>query len=130
MQSTTQFDTTKHHIHAELQIKNKSGQVVFFSAVIDTGASVTELSDSSLKRVGYAIGSPDVYIKHGQETQKYSKIRLSEASVLGQKLTDWVVYISRFDDSWGVDALIGLDFFKQFKVTVDYKKGIIFTELY
>lgn len=130
MQNVTQFDTSKHHIHAQLQIKSKSGQVVFFSAVIDTGASVTELSDSSLKRAGYTVDSSSVHIKHDQETQKYSKIRLSEASVLGQKLTDWVVYISKFDEGWGVDALIGLDFFKQFKVTIDYKQGIITTEPY
>lgn len=69
-------------------------------------------------------------IKNHQQTRKHSKLRLTQATVLGQTLTDWVVSISKFDESWHVDALIGLDFFRKFKVTVNYKEGMLLAEPY
>jgi hypothetical protein len=39
-----------------------------------------------------------------------------------------VVQYFRAVEDWGVDALVGLDFFKQFRVTIDYKAGQIITE--
>lgn len=35
-----------------------------------------------------------------------------------------------FEKHWGVDALIGLDFFRKFRVTIDYQAGQIITEPY
>ncbi len=38
------------------------------------------------------------------------------------------VYVSHFEKSWGIKALIGLDFFRYFRVTIDYKAGHLITE--
>lgn len=43
-------------------------------------------------------------------------------------IKDFEVMVSRFDQSWGVAGLIGLDFFKRFRVTIDYKAGHLVTE--
>jgi hypothetical protein len=36
--------------------------------------------------------------------------------------------VSRFDPAWGIGALIGLDFFRRFKVTIDYGKAVLVCE--
>ncbi|MFA5800119.1 MAG: retroviral-like aspartic protease family protein [Candidatus Peribacteraceae bacterium] len=128
MQSTIRFDTDKQHIHAKMCIKSQTGKEVSFTAIVDTGAPFTELSDRSLARVGYSIANAPVNPKDLQETQKYSKIRLPLVQTLGQSLEDWIVYVSRFDESWGIDALIGLDFLRHFCITIDYHKGRIITK--
>ena len=43
-------------------------------------------------------------------------------------ILDTGAYVSHYEKHWGVDALIGLDFFRQFRVTIDYKVGQIITE--
>ena len=40
------------------------------------------------------------------------------------------VFVSHFEQSWGIDALIGLDFFRRFLVTIDYVNGVLVTSPY
>jgi hypothetical protein len=68
-----------------------------------------------------------VNIKQGLQTQKYNKISLPSVEICGHKINNFEVFVSRFEESWGVDALIGLDFFRRFIVTVDFSKGLIIT---
>ena len=35
-----------------------------------------------------------------------------------------------FEKSWGIDALIGLDFFRSFRVEINYSKGILISDLF
>lgn len=130
MRKITRFDITKHHIHTKFEVTSKFGKASSFSAILDSGAPFTELSDKSLQLAGYEATAGEHVIKPDQETQKYSKIKLVKSIVLGQELDDWIVYISKFEKSWGVDALIGLDFFRQFKVTINYKEGVILSGRY
>ena len=124
----TKFNPTRQHIHVQMLLKSQSGKEVLFNAILDTGAPYTELSARSLAKFGFKEAKTTLPTKAMQETQKYSKIRLAKVTTLGHRLENWVVYISRFHESWGIDALIGLDFFKRFKVTIDYSKGEILTE--
>lgn len=128
MLSRIRFDTKKHHIHTKLRVKSQSGMDVSFTAIVDTGAPFTELSDRSLIRVVYHTPQSEITTHDLQETQKYGKVRLVEAHTLGQCLDNWIVYVSRFDASWNIDALIGLDFLRRFKTTIDYGQGLIVTE--
>lgn len=49
-------------------------------------------------------------------------------TVCGYTINHYEVFAFRFDESWGIDALIGLDFFRRFRVTIDYKLGHLITE--
>ena len=130
MRSSTPFNTAEHHIYTRLKIVSARGRTFELRAILDTGAPGTEISDRSLKKIGYPLRPSNLKPKKHQQTRKYSKIRLTQASVLGQTLTDWIVRVSKFDESWQVDALIGLDFFRKFKVTVNYKEGMLLAEPY
>ena len=102
-----------------------------YRAILDTGAAYTEFSDQFLDAVGiFPERDPAVVIKTGLQTQKYGKITLPRIEICGRAIEKMMVYISHFEKHWGVDALIGLDFFRRFRVTVDYKAGHITTEPY
>ena len=130
MQHTTAFDTSKHHINLTAIVLDGKGVPQVFRAILDTGAPRSEFSDRFLKTINLLPTDqlPDVKIPTGLQTKKYGTAMLPHIECLGQTLKNVSVVISRFDESWGVDALIGLDFFRMFRVTVDYRQGLIITE--
>lgn len=127
----THFDTAEHHIHIEFFVLDNQGQHFSLDGVLDTGAPRTEFSDKFLALGGF-IKEPakGIVIKPGLQTQKYGKLVIPKIEICGYPIENFEVFASRFDESWGVDALIGLDFFRRFRVTVDYKKGQLVTEMY
>jgi len=55
---------------------------------------------------------------------------LPQVEICGRHFDLLEVFVSKLDESWGIDALIGLDFFRKFRVTVDYQIGFLITEIY
>lgn len=131
MPNITVFDTTKHHINIEFFVTNAHGKRITFNGILDTGAPRTEFSDIFLTYTGL-IKDPlqNITIKPGLETQRYGKIVLSEIEICGHQISNFGVFVSCFDKAWGIAALIGLDFFRRFRITVDYQKGHLMTEPY
>ncbi len=125
MRTTTPFDPKRHHIHLEAQVQSERGIPWNFDGLLDTGAPWTEFSDLFLIRVGLLDQVPSVSIQSGLQTQKYGKLILPELKVCGQTLTDFEIRVSRFEQSWGIDALVGLDFFRRFQVTIDYDRAVL-----
>lgn len=126
----TRFDTSAHHIYTTFFIIHPVTKARHrFDGIIDTGAPRTEFSDIVLARAGIiASTNKDVKIKAGLQTQKYGKIVFHEIEICGYVFPNFEGLISRLDESWGIDALIGLDFFRRFRVTIDYKIGYLITE--
>jgi predicted aspartyl protease len=129
MRTVTSFDTSRHHIYVDFTVTNKSGNPYELSGVVDTGAPWTELNDAFLAHAGFIVSPDDeIPLKPGLETQKYAKILLPSIAICGQILDDFQVMVSRFDPAWGIAALIGLDFFRRFSVTIDYGQGVLVCE--
>ncbi len=129
MRTVTPFDTSQHHIHTEFFVTDESGRNLHFDGVTDTGAPWTEFSDEFLAPLG-SVKPPaaEIPIKPGLETQKYARISLPSITICGHTIDEFEVMVSRFDPTWGIAALIGLDFFRRFKVTVDYGRGVLVCE--
>lgn len=126
--AVTTFDTSRHHIYIEFYITDPQGVRRALVGIVDTGASTTEFSDRFLEHAGFINCSAlNVQIRPNQETQKYAKIVLPKVEICGNVLTNFKAHISRFESHWGFDALIGLDFFRQFDVRINYKLGHIIT---
>lgn len=126
----TPFDTNKHHIHIDFIVTNIQKNTKHnFDGILDCGAPRTEFADIVLCQIGL-INAPknEIKIKEGLQTQKYDKVVIPSIEICGQTIENYEVMVSRFDESWGAAALIGLDFFRKFRVTVDYKNGQIITE--
>lgn len=67
-------------------------------------------------------------IRSGLQTQKLGKVTLPLIDICNQQLLEYEVCVFNFESSWGIDALIGLDFFRRFEVTVDYARGMLITK--
>lgn len=129
MPTVTGFNTKARYIFLPIFIVSKTGNKMEFDAILDSGAPNTEFSDHALQSAGFLEElQGDVQLKPGLSTQKYGKTKLPRVEICSHHLADLTVYVSRFEKSWGVDALIGLDFFRRFRVTIDYKKGELTTE--
>lgn len=100
------------------------------AAILDTGAPRTEFSDQFLDFADFITLADDPQsLPPGQQTKKYGKIILPLLDICGHTLKDFEVLISHFEKSWGMDALVGLDFFRRFRTLIDYRAGHILTEL-
>ncbi len=129
MPNITVFDSNSHHIRLVGAMKTPSGVEYEFRAILDTGAPNTEFSDQFLSVVGLIKDNePKIFIESGLQTQKYGKLILPQVKICGHSIQEMQVYVSHYEKHWGVDALIGLDFFRLFRVTIDYKAGHIITE--
>ena len=131
MLNTTTFEPKARYIFLPIFVKTKDGKRCEFNAILDTGAPLTEFSDEALYFAGFALEpKTNVQLQGGLQTQKYSNIILPRIEICSHHIFHLNVYVSHFEKSWGIDALIGLDFFRQFRVTIDYQEGHIVTESY
>ncbi|MBU0567771.1 retroviral-like aspartic protease family protein [bacterium] len=129
MPNITTFNIKAHYIYLPIFVVTDSHKHLEFDAILDTGAPMTEFSDKALQYAGFLDKvKNDVTIKSGLQTQKYSTVILPQTKICGHKIKNLKVFVSHFEKSWGIDALIGLDFFRDYRVTIDYSKGILITE--
>jgi hypothetical protein len=127
-ENITSYDTNKHHIYIDVTVTNPKGIVYSVAGILDTGAPRTEFSDRFLVHSGFLeTKSETVNLKPGLQIQKYSKITLPSVTLCHHQLDLFEVFVSHFESSWGIDALIGLNFFRRFRVTIDYSNGILLT---
>ena len=130
-ENKTSFDTDKHHIHLEFIITDLNDIWHSVAGILDTGAPRTEFSDHFLIYTGFLdTKNEKARLKPGLQTQKYGLIELPSITICGHQIKSFEVFVSHFEQSWGIDALIGLDFFRRFQVTIDYKSGFIVTSPY
>lgn len=129
MQNTTTFDTSARYIHLPIYVTTPDGKRHKFDAILDTAAPSTEFSDEALETTGlFTSRQEGVQLKPGLQTQKYGRVVIPKIEICSHIIEELNVYVSHFDKSWGIKALIGLDFFRRFRTTIDYKKGEIVTE--
>ena len=131
MKNTTTFDSHLRYIVLPVFVSSPTHDRYKFKAILDTGAPSTEFSDEALKYLGFLDNvNHNIVLKDGLQTQKYDKIVLPDVEVCSQTVKNLEVYVSHFENSWGIKALIGLDFFRRFRVMIDYPLGQILTEPY
>jgi len=127
----TTFNATGNHIHLEVIVVSKDGVEYSVDAILDTGAPRTEFSDHFLFFTGFTKSiESNIEIKSGLQSQKYNKVYLPQVNICGHLLDNFEVFVSSFEESWGIDALIGLDFFRLFNVEIDYSQGKLITKHY
>ena len=129
MQNTTTFDPHERYILLPVLVTARNGRNHEFEALLDTGAPRTEFSDETLHHLGFLDKTDEsVQLRPGLQTQKYGKVIITHMEICSHPLGNLEVFVSHFDKSWGIKALIGLDFFRRFRVTVDYNAGHLITE--
>ena len=130
-ENITSFDTSRHHIHIELMVTDSKGTLHSVAGILDTGAPRTEFSDQFLMHMGFLnTRNEEAKLKPGLQTQKYGIVGLPSVIICGHQISPFEVFVSYFEQSWGIDALVGLDFFRRFLVKIDYINGILITSPY
>lgn len=129
MPNITTFDTSAPYIFLPIFVimNNKRYE---FDAILDTGAPLTEFSDRALEYSGFFVATRNISLKEGLQTQKYGKITLPRIQICGHEIEKLEVFVSHFEKSWGIDALIGLDFFRRFRIEIDYSKGVLISDFF
>ena len=132
MQNITTFEPNENYIFFSVLATAKNGEPYKLVAILDSGAPSTEFSDETLQYLGFldVPTKQDIELKHGLQTNKYGRIVLPHVEICSHSIHNLQVYVSHFEKSWGVDVLVGLDFFRKFRTTIDYQKGQIITEPY
>jgi hypothetical protein len=127
-ENNTSFDIHKNHIHLDFFIQDLNGVKHSVAGILDTGAPRTEFSDDFLIHTGFInTKNEQIELKEGLQTQKYGLVEIPLINICNHQIISFEVFVSHFESSWGIDALIGLDFFRLFSVTIDYQKGNIIT---
>jgi hypothetical protein len=127
-ENITSYDINKHHIYIDMLVTNPKGILYSVVGILDTGAPRTEFSDDFLVHSGFIkTKNETICLKPDLQTQKYSKLILPSVTICHHQIDSFEVFVSHFEPSWGIDALVGLDFFRRFRVTIDYSNGILLT---
>ncbi|HEX7409469.1 MAG TPA: retropepsin-like aspartic protease [Candidatus Binatia bacterium] len=123
------FDPREGLIIVPAELWGPSGSVVLRLA-LDTGATSTVVNVGMLVAIGYAPAlAPDrVQVTTGSGVEFAPRITLRQIAALEQQRTDFAVLGHTLPPSAGVDGLLGLDYVRGLRLTVDLRSGLALLE--
>ncbi len=121
------FNSSASIIVVDVIIKAKTS--IAARMVLDTGASFVVISSRLTTALGVTI-DPKKNIKTATATKIESTplILIPEMSLLGKTAKNIKAIVKDLPPQSGVDGLLGLSFLKDFKMTIEFKKGILTLE--
>ena len=104
-------------------------QAVFPTAaklILDTGASYVTLSRDMVSAIGLPIDTDNtIQLTSASTVETTPKIVVPEITVLGKRVKNVEAIIKDLPPQAPADGLLGLSFLRHFKLTIDFKKGIL-----
>ncbi len=123
------FDPSVSSIVVDLLLEAADGRSsLVIPVVLDTGASLTILGTDIMARLGYDPANPELErqrIVTGSGIEYAPRTTVRSATAIGQKVANLDVLCHDLPSESGVDGLLGLNFFRQFKLTIRFCKGIV-----
>jgi len=113
-------------IRVDAEIVGPSGRVALRLA-LDTGANQTAIKVASLKYVGCdpASTSPLTRVTTSSGVVHAPSAIVTELRALGEVKRSFLVLAQTLPPSAGVDGLLGLDFFRDRELRLDFRHGLI-----
>jgi hypothetical protein len=95
--------------------------------VLDTGATVTSLNGTVLRFVGYDPDAATDFVSTttGSIVKRVPRLMVNRLSALGQHAIGLRVVAHDLPTVAAVDGLLGLDFYRKFLLTIDFRAGQI-----
>jgi predicted aspartyl protease len=120
------FNAKRGLIIVQVEVSGPSGNAIL-SLALDTGATATLMNQSRLMQLGYdPAAQPDrLQITTGSGVEFVPRITVSKITALGQERTAFSVLGHTLPPSAGVDGLLGLDFFRDQELIVNFRTGEI-----
>jgi hypothetical protein len=111
-------------VEAEISGPTRAGVATL---VLDTGATTTSLNLNVLRSVGY---DPDaatefVSMTTGTRVERVPRLMVNRLSALGRHAIGLRVLAHDLPADAAVDGLLGLDFFRNLLLTIDFRAGQI-----
>lgn len=97
---------------------------------VDTGASSTLLDRTLLEKLGYSLGSSEqTTFTTGNRTETASRVSVETIEALGRTAVRLSVIAYTLPPSTFLDGVLGLDFFRETRLVVDFRAGELWLEL-
>jgi predicted aspartyl protease len=95
------------------------------SLLLDTGATTSLINEAVLLTLGYDLADVTVRVRMttGSSIQSVSKVILTRLTALGQHRFGFPVLGHTLPASASVSGLLGLDFFRDHVLTIDFQSG-------
>ena len=123
---STPFDPRQRLIIVEVRVWGPTGDRVLRLG-LDTGAGTTVVSPAILVGLGYdpAAAPQRVQITTGSGIEFVSLLSINRIEALGQTRSHLPVLCHTLPPSAPIDGLLGLDFLRNRRLTIDFRAGRI-----
>ena len=94
---------------------------------LDTGATATVVKRSALQFAGFQLDEEGkrAEITTGSGTESVLEVRLARIYALGKAVSDFSVLCHTLPPSTAVDGVLGLDFLRGGRLTIDFRAGLL-----
>ena len=120
------FDFKQGLILVKAEVSGPTGKAVA-TLVLDTGATSTSLNASVLRSIGYdpAASIDFVPMVIGTTVERVPRLVLNRLSALGRHVLGPRVLAHDLPAEAVVDGLLGRDFFRGAKLTINFRGGVL-----
>jgi predicted aspartyl protease len=118
------FDAQQGLIIVQAELFGPSGSAVLRLG-LDTGATSTILNVAMLVALGYdpALAPERIQVTTGSGVEFAPRSKVQKLVALGQERLDFPVLAHTLPPSAGVDGVLGLDFFRNHQLAIDFQSG-------
>ncbi len=118
------FDGRRGLIVVPAEVQGPVGSVVVRMA-LDTGATSTVVNVALLEAVGYepALELERVEVTTGSGVESAPRMVLEKLVALGQERAGFAALGHTLPPSAGIDGVLGLDFFRERGLSIDFRAG-------
>ncbi len=97
---------------------------------LDTGATTTVISEQALQYVGCETDTTEkpVEITTASGKESVFEIRIDKLCALGKVVTDLAILCHTLPPGAGFDGVLGLDFLRGRRLTIDFRAGLLSLE--
>lgn len=123
MKSKTRYDPNLGLIVLAAEVRGPVGSAILRLA-LDTGATVTLINAARLVALGYGPGASErrVRVTTGSGVEYIPRISIRSLACLGARRSRFSVIAHTLPPSATVDGLLGLDFLRNHRLSIDFRK--------
>lgn len=120
-----EFDPSAPVVLLKATITGRYSQTVHLA--LDTGATYTMIPWQIAEALGYApeVAEDRIHITTASGTEKVPLISVDSFAISGAKVSNLKVAVHDLPEKSRVDGLLGLNFLRNFHLSLDFQKGII-----
>jgi predicted aspartyl protease len=123
---TFRFDPTQGLIIVPVRLYGPTGDMILRLA-LDTGATSTLINSGIMVLLGYdPTASPDrIQVTTGSGIEFCPRVSMQRIEALGRSVNDFLILSHTLPPTAQVDGLLGLDFFRGCRISIDFQSGTI-----